>query len=58
MTFREGDVVSRKIGGPLMTVEEIRSDELVSVCWFDLEGHVQRDAFAAHTLLKWQLVSE
>lgn len=58
MKFQEGDVVSRKIGGPLMTVEDRRSDEFVSVVWFDLEGHVNRDAFAPDTLQKWILADD
>lgn len=58
MTFDEGDVVSRKTGGPMMTVEKIRSDDLLATVWFDVDGRVQRDAFAPNTLLKWQLVSE
>ena len=51
--FSEGDVVSRKVGGPLMTVEDIRQDEFVATIWFDLEGHVQRDAFSPSILQKW-----
>lgn len=52
-TFKEDDVVSRQIGGPLMTVEDIRSDALVACVWMDLEAHVQRDVFAPNTLWKW-----
>lgn len=56
-TFKEGDVVTRKTGGPLMTVEEIHpNDSFVRVVWFDLEQHVHRDAFAGVTLQKWQAV--
>lgn len=58
MKFAEGDVVSRKIGGPLMTVEDSRSDSFIAVVWFDIEGRVQRDSFAPTTLHKWQLVKE
>lgn len=58
MKFVEGDVVSRKIGGPLMTVEDVRSDEFVSVVWFDVDGRVQRDAFDPVTLQKWQAATE
>ena len=57
MTFKEGDVVSRKIGGPLMTVEETRMDGFVAVVWFDTAGTVQRDAFAPVTLNRWRLES-
>lgn len=56
--FKEGDVVNRKIGGPLMTVEDTRQDEFVATIWFDTGGHVQRDCFAPVTLQKWQLVPE
>ncbi len=58
MTFAEGDVVTRKTGGPMMTVEDIRNDELVACIWFDGNHQVQRDCFAASTLLKWQVVKE
>lgn len=57
-TFKEGDVVSRRTGGPLMTVEDSRSDDLVATVWFDVDGHVCRDCFALNTLQKWQLVEE
>jgi len=54
MAFEEGDVVSRKTGGPLMTVESLkRVDGLICTIWFDTSGRVQRDAFAARTLQKW-----
>lgn len=55
-TFKEGDVVSRRTGGPLMTVEDIRIDRLVCVVWFDAQGHVGREAFAPETLTKWKEV--
>ena len=58
MKFTEGDVVSRKTGGPLITVEDIRTDELVACVWFDANHHAQRDCFAPSTLLKWRLVME
>lgn len=58
MKFREGDVVGHKVGGPLMTVEETRSDDLVAVVWFDVEGHLQRDAFAMNTIQKWRLAED
>lgn len=56
MTFKEGDIVNRIIGGPLMTVEmfdETRRDDLVSCVWFNISGEAQRDTFAACTLRKW-----
>ena len=58
MTYLEGDVVSKKTGGPLMTVEGARTDGFVSAQWFDADGHIQRDAFAPSVLLKWKLVEE
>lgn len=56
--FKEGDVVSRKIGGPLMTVEDTREDQFVAVVWFDADGHVHRDVFAPIILQKWQAVEQ
>lgn len=53
MTFKEGDVVSRITGGPLMTVEETRTDQFVATVWFDINGVVHRDCFAPVTLQKW-----
>ena len=55
VTFAEGDIVSRKVGGPLMTVEASRTDKFIQCVWLD-GAHVQRDAFAPHTLNKWKLV--
>lgn len=55
VTFAEGDIVSRKVGGPLMTVEASRTDKFIQCVWFD-GAHVRRDAFAPHTLNKWKLV--
>ncbi len=57
-TFKEGDVVSRSIGGPLMTVEATRHDDLIACVWFDVDGRVQRDRFASHTLNRWRLDTE
>lgn len=51
--FAEGDVVRRKMGGPLMTVEGMRQCEFISVVWFDKDDHVQRDVFHPTTLEKW-----
>jgi uncharacterized protein YodC (DUF2158 family) len=56
MTFKEGDVVSHIAGCHLMTVEDIRIDDFVSVVWFDRDGIVQRDVFAPVSLQKWQKV--
>jgi uncharacterized protein YodC (DUF2158 family) len=58
VNFKEGDVVTKKTGGPMMTVEEIRTDHFVSAQWFDHEGHIQRDAFVSSTLLKWKLAED
>jgi len=58
VTFEEGDTVTRKTGGPMMTVEDIRGDDIVSTVWFDADNHVHRDCFAANTLLKWRIVEE
>jgi uncharacterized protein YodC (DUF2158 family) len=57
-TFNEGDVVNRIIGGPLMTVEKLRTDQFVATVWFDTDGRVQRDCFAPHTLQKWLRVED
>jgi uncharacterized protein YodC (DUF2158 family) len=53
--YSVGDIVSRKVGGPLMTVEASRTDKFIQCVWFD-GAHVRRDAFAPHTLNKWKLV--
>lgn len=58
MKFAEGDVVTRKTGGPMMTVEVTRTDDLVATVWFDASNHVHRDCFAPSTLLKWRIVEE
>lgn len=58
LIFKEGDVVSRKTGGPLMTVEETRVDGFIATVWFDVGAQVQRDCFAPQTLLKWCLVED
>lgn len=56
MIFKEGDVVNRITGGPLMTVEETpEKSDFVACVWFNNNGEAQRDAFAACTLRKWIL---
>ena len=50
--FKDGDAVTHITGGPLMTVEDIRTDDLVSVVWFTA-GELHRDAFKADRLQKW-----
>lgn len=57
MKFDKGDVVSKKVGGPLMTVELTRTDGLVSCQWFN-DGHLHRDCFDPNTLNKWELVQD
>jgi len=57
--FKEGDVVIRTVGGPLMTVEAgTKTDGFVRCIWFDVDGRVQRDCFAGHTLNRWRLDTE
>ena len=53
MTFKIGDVVGLKSGGPKMTVHangRPNSDALIDVCWFD-GGQSCRDCFRAETLV-------
>ena len=52
MTFHEGNVVSLAVGGPLMTVEIVRTDGLVSTVWMT-DGKVNRDSFDPSALRKW-----
>lgn len=54
--FNDGDTVRSIKGGPLMTVEDIRSDDLISTSWFDDHNILHRDCFPAITLEKWQRV--
>lgn len=42
--FKEGALVCLKIGGPLMAVEDIRSDGIVGTVWI-VDGEVHRDGF-------------
>lgn len=42
--FRTGQLVELKSGGPVMTVQEFRSDDWVQVNWF-IGGALQSDAF-------------
>lgn len=48
--FKDGDVVFLKTGSPPMTVEDIRSDEIVSVAWFD-GAVLYRDGFSVAELV-------
>lgn len=50
--FKEGDVVRAKMGGPKMTVELLDDDGVVNTVWFDLNNHIQRDAFHKDALEK------
>lgn len=56
--FCEGDVVTHKVGGPMMTVEGVRIDGLVATVWIVDAGHVNRDTFSPSALLKWRIVKE
>jgi uncharacterized protein YodC (DUF2158 family) len=46
-TFKPGDVVMMKMGGPHMTVESIHQNktDLIRCIWFSRGRKVQRDAF-------------
>jgi uncharacterized protein YodC (DUF2158 family) len=51
--FPEGSLVLLKSGGPMMTVELIRSDDLICTVWFaHNEPDVKRDAFSADQLVR------
>lgn len=48
--FKTGDVVTAKMGGPKMTVEDVRPDKVVKCVWFDQMHTLHRDAFDACAL--------
>lgn len=50
--FPEGTAVSLKHGGPLMTVEDFRTDGMVATVWF-ADGQPRRDAFHPDSLIAW-----
>ncbi|GAA0757993.1 DUF2158 domain-containing protein [Ideonella azotifigens] len=43
-TFKPGDVVRLKAGGPKMVVEYVQDDRKLACVWF-LEGNTKRDLF-------------
>lgn len=49
--FNEGDVVLLKSGGRIMTVDDNRTDGLVSTVWMDSTGVIIRDAFTVSMLI-------
>ena len=58
MTFKPGDLVEMKLGGPVMTVEKVgklamTEEEAVWCNWFERVGNrqvVQKDAFSPDVL--------
>ena len=48
-TFRVGDEVELKSGGPMMTVQDITPDDMVVCVWFDQNESKER-AFKSDTL--------
>jgi uncharacterized protein YodC (DUF2158 family) len=50
-TFKPGDTVRMKSGGPLMTVDSINNEELWCE-WFDEKNQPQSRSFKQHTLVK------
>jgi uncharacterized protein YodC (DUF2158 family) len=49
MSFNVGDTVQLKSGGPIMTVEELGSDNYVCCLWFE-KSKMERGNFPAATL--------
>ena len=50
MPFKDGDLVRLKSGGPLMTVENHRKDDMIEVRWFD-GASLSGDAFRSECLV-------
>jgi uncharacterized protein YodC (DUF2158 family) len=50
MTFKVGETVRLKSGGPLMTVVEARSDGTIFVSWFNKDEDKKSDHFPADSL--------
>lgn len=48
--FKEGSIVALNTGGPLMTVELINDDKLISTVWF-VNADLHRDAFSHEQLI-------
>jgi uncharacterized protein YodC (DUF2158 family) len=51
MTFRSGDTVRLKSGGPLMTVNSVNTDGEVWCEWFDKTDKPQAKSFAINSLV-------
>jgi uncharacterized protein YodC (DUF2158 family) len=49
-SFKDGDIVELRSGGPAMTVERAISASTVKCVWFDGSGSLKRDQFAASSL--------
>lgn len=50
--FPVGTCVAINVGGPLMTVEDVRNDGLVATVWF-ADGVLHRDVFDVESLNAW-----
>ena len=51
MSFSVGDTVQLNSGGPIMTVEELGSDNYICCIWFE-KTNFERGNFPAATLTK------
>jgi uncharacterized protein YodC (DUF2158 family) len=49
-SFKDGDIVELKSGGPAMTVERAISASTIKCVWFDASGALKRDQFGASSL--------
>jgi uncharacterized protein YodC (DUF2158 family) len=49
-SFKDGDIVELKSGGPARTVERAISASTIKCVWFDGNGALKRDQFAASSL--------
>lgn len=56
--FKIGDVVKMKMGGPLMTVNQVYDDEEVNCIWFDNDHRLNNEDFQSSMLEKVNIVSE
>lgn len=54
MSFKEGDVVQLKSGGPQMTVSETNGVGVVLCIWFDSQNKLQEKAFNQSQLAIYQ----
>ena len=60
-TFKKGDVVQLKSGGPPMTISgtEIDNDETVYICdWIDTNGEPRMCAYSGEQLILFDLTTE